>query len=359
MSISSAGSQLCLELPRIAPVVVSRAESEREWDDFVTSHPAASAYHTWRWRGLLERAFGLRSVYLIAHRDREVVGVLPLVLFRGPLFGRFAVSMPFLNYGGVLANSDAAAGALLASAIDVARDERAGYVELRHSTRCFTHLPVRTHKVAMVLRLQQTCDDQWRVLDRKLRNQVRKAEKADLRVRVGGLELLDAFYDVLSRNMRDLGSPVHSRRFFEEIVRTFPECTRIVSVWLDSTPVAASFVFWHADRLEVPWASSLKTHNHLCANVLLYWEMLKFGIERHFAEFDFGRSTPLEGTYKFKEQWGAEPRQLYWEYWLSDGAQIPDRSPKNPKFSAMISLWRHLPVAITRVIGPLLVRNIP
>jgi hypothetical protein len=87
--------------------------------------------------------------------------------------------------------------------------------------------------------------------------------------------------------------------------------------------------------------------------------MLRFAIERRFTEFDFGRSTPQEGTYRFKEQWGARPRQLYWEYWLAKGAAIPDRSPKNPNFSAAISLWRRLPVAVTRVVGPLVVRNIP
>ena len=75
--------------------------------------------------------------------------------------------------------------------------------------------------------------------------------------------------------------------------------------------------------------------------------------------FDFGRSTPHEGTYQFKQQWGAAPQQLYWEYWLGDGCQLPDRGPKNPKFSAAIAVWQKLPVAVTRVVGPHIVRNIP
>ena len=36
----------------------------------------------------------------------EVVGVLPLVRIASRLFGRRLVSMPFLDYGGVLAEPD-------------------------------------------------------------------------------------------------------------------------------------------------------------------------------------------------------------------------------------------------------------
>jgi len=123
--------------------------------------------------------------------------------------------------------------------------------------------------------------------------------------------------------------------------------------------VAASLVLWHGGTAEVPWASAIRTYNPLCPNVLLYWEMLKFSVGQRFASFDFGRSTPLEGTYQFKRQWGAEPRQLYWEYWLGQHASLPDRSPKNPTFSAAIAVWQRLPVSLTRAIGPLIVRNIP
>jgi FemAB-related protein (PEP-CTERM system-associated) len=329
------------------------------WDRYVTGHAGATVYHLAAWAGVMDRVFGHRTRFLAARRADRLVGVLPVVLFRSPLFGRFAVSMPFVNYGGIVADNATVSDALLAAAVDHARADGASYLELRHSERWFDHLPVRTHKVAMILGLQATVDDQWRVIDRKLRNQIRKAEKEGLRAAIGGVELLDAFYGVLVRNMRDLGSPVHSRQFFHDIMTTFPERTRLLTVSLGSMPIAASLVLWHGKRLEVPWASSVRPYNHLCPNVLLYWEMLKFAIQERMVEFDFGRSTPLEGTYKFKQQWGAEPRPLYWEYWLDHGAEIPDRSPKNPRFSGAISLWRHLPVPVTRAIGPLIVRNIP
>jgi FemAB-related protein (PEP-CTERM system-associated) len=347
-------------LPERASMLGVRSDvSAQAWDDYVVRRPEASVYHLAAWAGLMERVFGHRTRYLAACDGEDIVGVLPLVLFSTPLFGRFATSMPFVNYGGIVADSREAADALLAAAVRDTQAAKGTYLELRHTRRMFDNLPVQTHKVEMVLPLRPTVDEQWRALDRKLRNQVRKAEKSGLTVRNGGAELLDSFYDVLAHNMRDLGSPVHSKRFFADILATFADRTQLLCVSLGSTPVAASFVIWHGDQIEVPWASALRAHNPLCPNVLLYWEMLKFSIERRFERFDFGRSTPNEGTFNFKQQWGAAAQQLYWEYWLSEGRSLPDRSPKNRKFTAVISAWRKLPLAVTRAIGPSIVRGIP
>ena len=353
----SANSARAVERP---PMLDVRANvSARAWDGYVASHPDASAHHAAAWAGLVERAFGHRTRYLAACEGDRITGVLPLVLFDTPLFGRFGTSMPFLNYGGILADTAEAADALLTAAKREVESIKGSYLELRHTRRLFDDLPVKTHKVSMILPLQTTVDAQWGVLDRKLRNQVRKAEKSGLTTQIGGVELLDWFYPVLARNMRDLGSPVHSRRFFREIMTTFPDRARILCVSLGAVPIAASFTLSHGTRLEVPWASAIRTYNSLCPNVLLYWEMLKFAIGGGFSSFDFGRSTPLEGTYQFKSQWGAQPLPLYWEYWMNGDAELPDRSPKNPKFGWAISMWRRMPVAMSSALGPFIVRNIP
>jgi FemAB-related protein (PEP-CTERM system-associated) len=333
--------------------------SAQVWDDYVARRPESSVYHLAAWAGVMARVFKHRTRYLAACAAGQIVGVLPLVLFNTPLFGRFATSMPFVNYGGILADTNEVATALLRAAVHETQTARGAYLELRHTRRLFEDLPVQTHKVEMVLPLQETIDQQWRALDRKLRNQIRKAEKSGLTVQRGGAELLDAFHGVLAHRMRDLGSPVHSKRFFADILATFPDRTRLVCVSHGSTVVAASFMIWHGPDIEVPWAAALRAYNPMCPNVLLYWDMLQFSIERRFARFDFGRSTPNEGTFHFKQQWGAEPHALYWEYWLSQGHGLPDRSPKNPRFTALIGAWRKLPLAVTQAVGPLIVRGIP
>jgi serine/alanine adding enzyme len=308
---------------------------------------------------VIERAFGHETRYLVAEaEDGAPAGVLPLVVFRSRVFGRFVVSLPFLNYGGVLASSPGAGQALLEAAVREARLAGASSLELRHTVQVFPHLQARRHKVAMVLGLEPTADAQWRAIDRKVRNQVRKAEKSGLQVVQGSAELLDAFYQVFAHNMRDLGTPVYGIRWFREILAAFPASTRVFVVYAGDRPVAASLVLWHRSSLEVPWASSLRAFNPQCPNVLLYWEMLRFGCERGFRRFDFGRSTPGEGTFHFKRQWGAEPQPLVWEYWTA-GGPLPELNPANPRFGLAIAAWRRLPLPVANLLGPRIVRSIP
>ena len=336
---------------------------------YVAAHPRASAYHHPEWTALIGRAFGHETQYLTAEVDGIVAGVCPLVFFRSRLFGRFAVSLPFVNYGGIIADSPDIERSLLDAA--VASTERAGgtHLELRHNGRLFPSQPARRHKVAMLLPLAATVEEQWAALDRKVRNQVRKAEKSGLDVAIGGLERLDDFYAVFARNMRDLGTPVYSRRFFAEVLSVFPDASRVFVVTLKGQPLAASIVHGTAadaaggarrrSALEVPWASAVRDYNALCPNVLLYWHMLRYAVDRGFSTFDFGRSTPNEGTFHFKRQWGAAPRELVWEYWLAGGRSLPNLNPQNPKFAAAIRAWQRLPVGVATALGPHIVRHIP
>jgi FemAB-related protein (PEP-CTERM system-associated) len=193
----------------------------------------------------------------------------------------------------------------------------------------------------------------------KLRSQIRRAEKEGMTCRIGGAELLDDFYAVFSRNMRDLGTPIYGRGFFAEILKTFPDAARVGAVYLGTRPVAAGFLYGYKETLEIPWASSDRRYNRLAPNMLLYKSVLEHACEQKFRIFDFGRSTPESGTYRFKEQWGAQPVGLHWYYWLADGCVPPDLSPSNSKYRLAISVWRRLPLALSRRLGPNIVRYIP
>jgi FemAB-related protein (PEP-CTERM system-associated) len=344
---------------RPAPVEVHDRPTREACDRYVASHGEGSAYHSPAWLELIGRAFGHDTRYLVAESGGSIAGVLPLVFFRSRLFGRFAVSLPFVNYGGVLADSGEAARALVDRAIEETRNAGGSHLELRHTAQRFPELTARRHKVAMILDVEPTSGRQWDRLDRKVRNQIRKAEKSALQGEHGGLELVDAFYDVFAHNMRDLGTPVYGIRFFREVLATFPDVSRVFLVRQHGRPIAASIVHWHGSTIEVPWASSIREFNPLCSNVLLYWHMIAYASDHGLRRFDFGRSTPGEGTFHFKRQWGAEPHELVWEYWAAAGTSVPDLSPKNPTFSFAIKAWQRLPVGIATAIGPHIVRNIP
>jgi len=333
--------------------------ADAAWDAYVARHPRATAYHASAWRRVIEETFGHTTVYLLALDDGRPVGVLPLALMKSLLFGRFLVSLPFVTYGGVLADSEVVERALVDEAIAMARRERAGHLELRHVDDRALGLRTRTHKVSMRLDLPRDADLLWRGFRAKLRSQIRKPQNEGVIARIGGIDLLDPFYQVFATNMRDLGTPVYPRRFFQAVLDAFPDRARIGVATLGDRPVAAGLVLGSRQDLEIPWASSLRPYNFLGGNMLLYWTVLRYACESGYARFDFGRSTPHGGTYRFKEQWGAQPVPLHWQYWLARGDATPDLSPANPRYRAAIRIWRSLPLAVANRLGPMIVSHVP
>ena len=344
------------------PVVAdlnSREEADA-WDSFVDQAAHTVNYHRSGWLKVVKKTFGHRIIPIWVRDESGVVlGVFPLVFMKSMIFGRNLVSVPFFNYGGILSENEEVTAALLKKGKEVLDECGADCLEMRYRGHCLAGLNTRTHKVTMHLDLPATSDELWNSFKAKVRNQVRKAEKSELTVRSGNKELLDGFYDVFAENMRDLGTPVYSRKIFANILEQFPEESRIFAVYKEGQCVAGGFGIWYRGVFEIPWASSLRKFNTLCPNNMLYWQMLSHACELGCKIFDFGRSTPDGGTYKFKKQWGAAPVQLYWQYLLPEGAQMPEINPNNPKFSLAIKVWQKLPIFLTRLAGPHIVRSIP
>jgi len=341
-------------------VLLKNPHDEAMWDHFVLGHPQASGYHTLAWRGVISKVFGHRTYYLMAKDEGGTVqGVLPLVLTKSPMFGCFLTSMAFLNYGGVLADRADARLALLAASAETAKDVGAAYIELRQTESIETNWLVRSRKVSMRLALPPEYETLLKAYPSKLRSQIRRAQKEGMDVRIGGEELLEDYYRVFARCMRDLGTPVYAKRFFQSIVETFPKEVRLCVVSLKRMPLASGLLYGFRSTLEIPWAASDKRFSRLAPNMLLYSAVLEFACREGFKEFDFGRSSVDSGSYRFKQQWGAHPRQLYWYYWLAGGQSIPELNPDNPKFKAAISVWQHLPLPVTNLIGPHIVKYLP
>ena len=87
----------------MTPVVERFAGESAEWDAFGAGRRGWTAYHGYRWKRIMEEVMGHECPYLAARDSAgQLSGVLPLVRVRSLAFGRYLVSMPFLNYGGPL-----------------------------------------------------------------------------------------------------------------------------------------------------------------------------------------------------------------------------------------------------------------
>ncbi len=337
------------------------ANAPADWDTYVCAHADASAYHLSAAVNVGATTFGLRTFFLHA-RDAEsrLVGVLPLVEQSSLLFGRFLISVPFFTYGGMLADGAEAASALVAQAAQLAREHRARHVELRHSAPVpGVSLPERLDKVSMVLALPASEEALRKQLGSKLRSQIKRADREQIEVVWGGEECLSGFYPVFASTMHALGTPVYPRRFFENFCRALGSRVGVLLVKAHGEVQAASIVIRHGERIEVPWAAATPEAKRNAVNMRLYWEMLLYAVQSGASSFDFGRSTVDAGTYRFKAQWGAQPVQLHWHYWLPDAAPIPQLNHSNPKYALAADLWRRMPLWCANLIGPRIARSLP
>lgn len=342
-------------------------ETSELWDNFLATVPLDHFAHSWQWRSIIEQSFKHKPFYLAAFQGDEIEGILPLFLVKSPLFGNSLISVPYLNSGGIVAKSEIAFRSLIAKAEELKQELKVSYVEFRgrESEKRYINpkgfpLPVRTHKVAMRLNLPSTTDELLASFDKKLRAQVKRPEKSGVNAEVtlGKTANVSDFYTVFAKNMRDLGTPVYPKKFFELIFEKFPESARCIVCYLEKTPVAAGITIGFQESVEIPCASSLREFNSTSANMLLYKTAMEESIRSGYKYFDFGRSSPDSGTFKFKQQWGAAPQTLHW-YYLANPTDVPDVNPNSPKFSLFVGAWKLLPLPVANFVGPYLTRGLP
>lgn len=333
-----------------------------DWDDYVLAHAGANAFQLAAAVLIGNRAFGL-PVHYVTARDGggRLRGVLPLVEQTMIPWTRCLVSLPFCTYGGPLADDDEALTSLVKRAEILGEQRGAARIILRHVGEMqLPGYPASLDKVSMVLALPGTQDELAKRLGSKMRSQIRRAEREKPQVRFGHAELLDDFYRVFCSVMRDLGTPVYPKRFFEAVFDALGARAAAVVIYLEGVPVSGAAMIHWRDRVKVPWAGTLHSVNPMSINMRLYWELLQLAIERKCSAFDFGRCTRDGGTYRFKAQWGAEPVQLYWRANdLTATDKVIGVLDQRSKLDAAVKLWRRMPLFVANRLGPVISPRLP
>jgi FemAB-related protein (PEP-CTERM system-associated) len=340
-------------------VVRLTSESEKAWQRFVEDSPEATLGHALGWRNVVQRTYHHTPYYLMAMDGQSAEGLLPLFLIDSPFFGQFLVTAPYLSYGGLLANSDRASSALIQAARELAIEQKAKYVEIRGRSRSDPGLLLKDKYCTFLLPLSAGHEILWQRFEGgRARKAVRRALKSGLIVERGH-HLSTNFAEVLSRHMRDLGTPFHHRQFYQCITEEFPQQSEILMVRYGDRYIAGLLLVSYKDTVYDLYAAGLGEYKSLAPGSLLIWEAIRSACERGFAYFDLGRSRWDSGTFFFKRQWRAHPVPLFYEYHLMSGTNVPDVDPTNARFRWAIAFWKRLPVFAAKALGPLIIRDIP
>jgi len=342
------------------------------WNAFVRDHPDGTFFHQYEWLQLVRDVYGGEPHYLAAYDQGRLVGILPLMTHWAIGVGRTLMSVPFADVGGICAVDERAAEPLMAAAADLGRRLRVNYVDLRQLGRPLPgDFPCDLSRVVLRLDLPPSAGDLRAGLSRNMRKKLKRAEREGLTAHeytsVGRASppdttltgAIDGFYRVYSRNMRDLGAPMHSRRYFHAIATAFPGAVFCVHVVLGAKVVGAAFAVSFRDTLTVLCAHALRQYHQVFPNNLLYWQLLECAIARGCLVADFGRSPRGTGIYEFKKLWGMQEHQLHYTYLpLAKAPRIGERR-EGLAYRVFSQLWPHVPMPIAQAVGPLIFARIP
>jgi FemAB-related protein (PEP-CTERM system-associated) len=334
------------------------AESDRaRWDAFVTATPGGTFCHRSGWKPVVEKAFGHKTHFVYAERDGEITGVLPLTEIRSRLFGHALVSNAFQVYGGPVATDEDSRAALVDYAIGLLAKTKAGHLEFR-SEVASTPGWLTKDGLYVTFRREISADHEKNLnaIPRKQRAVVRKGIANELTTRVG--HDWRTLHRVYGESVRNLGTPVFSRKYFQLLCEEFGEDAEILVVEDKGAPIAAVLSFYFRDQVLPYYGGGTPAARSRAGNDIMYWEVMKRAADRGCRVFDFGRSKEGTGAYSFKKNWGFTPTPLNYEFKLRVGDTIPDVNPLNPKYRLMIETWKRLPLPVANLLGPMLVRNL-
>ncbi|MFN0109564.1 MAG: FemAB family XrtA/PEP-CTERM system-associated protein [Blastocatellia bacterium] len=330
------------------------------WDEFLHRQPTASICHTSGWQRVIEQTWNHRQRSLFVEREGDITGVLPLFHVKG-WFGSMLVSTPNGVYGGALAEDAASHQALLAAAQSLASELQVDYLELRdtQSNDAVPEFIEQTLYVSFERTLPDTDEELMASFPRDVRRMIRLGERHGLRGEVGRENLLPEFYDLYAANVRRLGTPVFPKTLFANFLRQFPEAADILVIRHHRQAVAAVLSFYFGDTALPYYSGSDPEFYRVGVNNFLYRELMRLAAARGFTRFDFGRSKLGTGACEFKRGWRMTERPLPYKFFLVGSKQMPNLNPTNPKFNLMIETWKRLPLWLTKLIGPRIVRNFP
>jgi len=333
------------------------------WDRFAAGRAEGTFFHRSAWAGVFRDAFGHTPMYAMAEQDGDIVGVLPLVHVKTRLFGNTLMSSPFCVYGGPLAASQDACLALERHCSTMMARTGAASAEFRllhplaegwlpdgdWQTRDGLYVTFRRA-------IAGDDDANLKAIPRKQRAVVRKGIERGLTTTVA--DGVDGLHAIYAESVRNLGTPVFSRRYFRMLAEVFRGSMDVVTVLDGDAPVSAVMNFYDRDEVLPYYGGGTAAARACGGNDFMYWDVMRRAAARGCRVFDFGRSKDGTGAFAFKKNWGFSPAPLGYRYRLRPGAAIPDHNPLNPKYRLFIAAWKRLPLPVANLIGPHVVRGI-
>ena len=326
------------------------------WDDFVQAAPDATFFHQAGWKEVIERAFGHKTYFLYIENEGKITGILPLVHIKSLFFGNSLVSIAPCVYGGIVASDEQSYLDLDKEACRLAEELDVDCLEMRNRVQKNPERPYKELYVSFRKELDADVEKNFLAIPRKQRAMVRKGIEAGLTSVIDNN--IDRIYQAYSESVRNLGTPVFSKKYFQTLKDVFADQCEVLTVEHKGQLIASVMSFYFKNEILPYYGGGTELARELKGNDFMYWEVMRRAVEKGIKVFDYGRSKIGSGSYSFKKNWGFIPEPIFYEFYLVKSSSMPDINPLNPKYQFFIAAWKRLPLAVSQWVGPWLSKDL-
>lgn len=347
------------------------SEVDRElWDTFVENNAFSAPYHLWGFGETFSLTYGYKRYYLIARdENNNTIGVFPLIFIKSRLFGSKLISLPFCEYGGPLSsnikNSKTMIMAFIDEILNIASKLNIDYLEIRNSIlngEWFEDRGFKIIKKYLTFQINLSVDKKrlWGSLDRKTRNAIRKAMKANIDIfdfTIDDKNNLKKYFLLYLQIEKKLGSPPHSFKLFTNLLAT-KKSIKLLMAEYKGEPAGGVIVFYN--KKGIYWWNGVSNSKFKNLNVtnLLLWKIIEWGNENGFSFLNLGRTRKGTGVYHFKKGLGGE-EIFYTDYvYPLPNKKVVSLDPTKGIYKYLTKFWSHLPLFISRSLGPRIIKQI-
>ena len=347
--------------------MINTSLADSNLNTFIEKHTSSSLYYSQAWLDLITQIYGYTFIPLTTTNGvGQINGFLPLFAINSPLTGRRLVSLPFSDFCPLLAEDEASANALVDQAIQLSREQKARYLELRTGSNAIL---ARRHDLAegnlyarWLLPLAADPESVWSGLRKPAQHQVKKSQKLGVQVRIAQLrEDVGHYYRLhLQTRCKKHGMPAQPQSYFFALWDNFAKSgvMQLLLAEYQGTVIGSMILLASGTTIRYAYGASDEHYLNLAPNNLLMWTAIQLGCTQGYQTLDMGRTAcDNQGLMEFKRRWGTIKEPLPY-YYYPQMAGLASTSENSWKFRLLTSCWKKLPLAVAGPLGGYLYKHL-
>jgi hypothetical protein len=331
---------------------------QSDWDKFVHDNEFAIAWQSYEWSQVLKKHYQFGFYPLAACDGAKIRGILPLYRVKTFLAGEALISVPHAVAGGIVAENEEASRLLLDKAIALAQKYAVRNITLKqYKQKINGELRTDDHFYNRELALSKNTEALWGNLAEANKESIKAAEKYNLVLDYPSSNL-GRFYQLLLKHHHHTGVPCVSREWIEDLVGL--KLYSIALLKANGIIVAGTLVKEFKKTVSFPFTCVLdRSEKSMMFAYALYWELLQRFAAAGKEIFHSGRIPNTDGVDPYRLGWGGAKYNYYYQYYPNSTANTEFAVKRGRKRELLEACWKMAPQAITRLLGPRVVKQLP